>query len=46
MSVGYCKDCVNYSRGWCSKRREDHDKWDQCTSSEGFDNGNQDNDEE
>ena len=40
MSVGYCKDCSNYSRGWCSLRREDHDKWDKCTSSEGYEDKN------
>lgn len=37
MAVGCCKDCIHFDgKDWCSKRREEHDKWDKCTSSEGY----------
>lgn len=37
MAVGYCKNCINFDgRDWCKLRREEHEEWDKCTSTEGY----------
>ena len=39
--VGQCKNCIHFryegtQEGYCAKRHEDHNQYDKCTDTEGY----------